>query len=553
MNIEELKSKLDIIDIVSKYVNLRHIGKYYSGICPFHKETKPSFYVSPELQIFKCFGCGESGDVFKFLMKIENISFTEALEKIKNELGLDIQLTKEPKLNKKILEINYASLKFFRQQLQKNKAALKYLLEKRNLQQSIIDKFEIGFSPGNVILRDYLYSIGYDFDLIKNAGLIDSKNFDRFQSRIIFPLRDENGRLVGFTGRIFPENNPGPKYLNSPETDLFKKSQFLYGLYYAKDYISQLKKVILVEGQFDFLLAWQNNYRNIVAVSGSSITPQHLKKLKKITSKIIFAFDNDQAGFKTALKANLISHSLGFSTFQLKYSGKDLADFFSSSSSNKKELEEEKFEDYLLKFLFNEYANDKERILDIFLPHLKVLKPLEKEDYLNKIASKLNISKEILKKELDNITLDLTLSNQEKKDLFFVEETNLQDKFSLRFISLIYSFQEEKIDSIMKEINDILPIKFYSLLERVINNNLDPEESNYLEMTKNFYLATDLNFKKELEKTLKTLKTINLKNKLKILNEKLKVSSPEESGKILESIQNVAEQLKFLSKNEKKI
>lgn len=550
MNIEELKSKLDIVDVVSRYVNLRHVGKYYSGLCPFHKETKPSFYVSPELQIFKCFGCGESGDVFKFLMKIEGVSFAEALEKIKTELGIDIQLAKTPKLNKKILEINYASLKFFRQQLQTNKAALKYL-EKRNLQQSTIDKFEIGFSPGNVLLRDYLYSIGYDFDLIKKAGLIDSKNFDRFQSRIIFPLRDENGRLVGFTGRIFPENNPGPKYLNSPETELFKKSQFLYGLYYAKDYISQLKKVILVEGQFDFLLAWQNNLRNIVAVSGSSITPQHLKKLKRFTSKIVFAFDNDQAGFKTALKANLISRSLGFATFQLKYSGKDLADFFSSGG---KELEEEKFEDYLLKFLLDEYANDKERILETFLPQLKVLKPLEREDYLNKLASTLNISKEVLNKEIDSLSLDLTLSNQEDKEFLLVEETSLEDKFSLRLVSLIYSFQEEeKTDIIIKEAHNILPTKFSSLLERVINNNLDPEESNYLEMTKNFYLATELNFKKELEKTIKTLKTINLKNKLKNLNEKLKISSPEESGKILESIQDVVKELRLLSKNEKKI
>lgn len=548
MNIEELKSKLDIVDVVSKYVNLRHVGKYYSGLCPFHKETKPSFYVSQELQIFKCFGCGESGDVFKFLMKIESISFVEAVEKIKTELGIDVDLTKTPKLNKKILEINYASLKFFRQHLQTNKAALKYL-EKRKLQQSTIDKFEIGFSPGNVLLRDYLYSIGYDLDLIKKAGLIDNKNFDRFQSRIIFPLRDENGRLVGFTGRIFPENNPGPKYLNSPETELFKKSQFLYGLYYAKDYISQFKKVILVEGQFDFLLAWQNNLRNVVAISGSSLTPQHLKKLKRFTSKIVFAFDNDQAGFKTALKANLISRSLGFVTFQLRYNGKDLAEFFSDNGG---ELKEEKFEDYILNFLFNEYTNDKERILELFLPQLKVLKPLEREDYLNKLASTLNISKEVLSKEIDNLALDLNLSDQENKEFFIVEETSLEDKFSLRLVSLIYSFQEKEITDIIKEAHKILPIKFSSLLERVINNDLDTEEINFLEMTKNFYLTTELNLKKELEKTIKTLRTINLKNKLKNLNEKLKVSSPEESGKILESIQDIAKELKLLSKNEKK-
>ncbi|GIW65113.1 MAG: DNA primase [Candidatus Parcubacteria bacterium] len=549
MNLEEIKSQLDIIDVVGKYVKLRRVGKYYSGLCPFHKETKPSFYVSPELQIFKCFGCGESGDVFKFLMKIEDLNFNQALEKIKSDYGLEISFPTEPKLNKKILEINYASLKFFRLQLKQNKEVLNYL-KKRGLTEETIDKFELGFSPGNVLLRDYLYANGYDYDLIKRAGLLDSKNFDRFQSRIIFPLRDENGRLVGFTGRNLSENNPGPKYLNSPETELFKKSHFLYGLYYAKDYISQFKKVILVEGQFDFLLAWQNNYRYVVAVSGSALTPFHLKKLKKFTSKIVFAFDNDSAGFSASLKANLMARNLNFNTFQLKYQSKDLADLF--ASKEEKKIEEEKFENYLLNFLFAQYGiENKERILEIFLPQLKNLKPLEAEEYLEKLSQQLNINKETLLKEINNLP-DVNFST-EKQEIQFIEEKNLEEKFSLRLISLVYAFDKENNREQLNELKSILPAKFNNLLEKVLTNNLNPEENEYLEMTKNFYLATNLNLNKELTKTLTILKTIILKNKLKKLNDELKLSKPEESDKIIKLIQSISQQLKELAKNGQKI
>jgi DNA primase len=296
MNIEEIKSKLDIVEVVQRYVKLKRVGKYYSGFCPFHKETKPSFFVSPEMQIFKCFGCGNGGDVIKFLMQIENLTYSQVLEKIKDEYGLEIEISQKDKAfgeERKILEINYSALKFFRRELKKNKEALEYLL-KRGLTEKTINDFEIGFSPGNTLLRDYLYSQGYDYELIKKAGLLDYQNFDRFQSRIIFPLRDEKGKLVGFTGRIFPENLPGPKYLNSPETLIFKKSEFLYGLYFAKEHILVQKKVILVEGQFDFLLSWQNNLKNVVAVSGSALTENHLRKLKKYSSNLVLAFDNDQ-------------------------------------------------------------------------------------------------------------------------------------------------------------------------------------------------------------------------------------------------------------------
>jgi len=550
MNIEEIKNKLDIVEVVQRYVKLKRAGRYYSGLCPFHKETKPSFYVSPEMQIFKCFGCSAGGDVIKFLMQIENLTYQQVLEKIKDEYGLEIEMSQKRKTfgeERKIIEINYAALKFFRQEIKKNKEALEYLL-KRGMTEKIINEFEIGFSPGNTILRDYLYSQGYDYELIKKAGLLDYQNFDRFQSRIIFPLRDEKGRLVGFTGRIFPENFPGPKYLNSPETLIFKKAEFLYGLYFAKEHILVQKKIILVEGQMDFLLSWQNNLKNVVAVSGSALTENHLRKLKKYSSNLVLAFDNDQAGFQASLRASLLAQKLGFKVFKLIYDSKDLGEYFSlketslaDSESKRADLKEENFFDWLLEELLKNYQ-DKKEILNIFLPQIKNLPLLEIDEHLNVLKEKLDIEKEILKKELQKVEEIYIPQPAEEKTI--VEEKTLEEKFSLRAISLVYALEEEN-----ENLSLYLSEKFKDLFLKVLENRLDEEEFHYLEMMKNFYLATNLNLKKEFNKTLKNLKIIFLKKILKSLSERLKFADEKESAKILEEINKALRELKNVSKN----
>jgi DNA primase len=541
MNIEEIKNKLDIVEVVQRYVKLKRVGRYYSGLCPFHKETKPSFYVSPEMQIFKCFGCGSGGDVIKFLMQIENLTYNQVLEKIKDEYGLEIEISQKGKTfgeERKILEINYSALKFFRQEIKKNKEVLEYLL-KRNLTEKTINDFEIGFSPGNTLLRDYLYSQGYDYELIKKAGLLDHQNFDRFQSRIIFPLRDEKGRLVGFTGRIFPENLPGPKYLNSPETLIFKKSEFLYGLYFAKEHILVQKKIILVEGQIDFLLSWQNNLKNVVAVSGSALTENHLRKLKKYSLNLVLAFDNDQAGFQASLRANLLAQKLGFKVFKLIYEGKDLGEYF--SLDKKAVFQEENFLGWLLNELLKNYQ-DKKEILNIFLPQIKNLSPLEIDEYLNLLKEKLDLEKEILQKELQKIEDVYILEPTPERTI--VEEKTLEEKFSLRAISLIYALEEKN-----ENLSLYLSEKFKDLFFKVLENRLDEEEYHYLEMMKNFYLTTNLNLKKEFHKTLKNLKIIFLKKSLKNLSERLKFADEKESAKIIEEINKALKELKNVSKS----
>jgi len=549
MNLEEVKNSLDIVEVVSRYVKLKKSGSYYSGLCPFHKETKPSFYVSPERQIFKCFGCNEGGDVFKFLMKIENLNFSQLIDKLKSEYGFNEfesqKIKKDGSLIKKYFEINYSALKFFRLKLKDNLEVYNYL-KSRGLNEKTIDFFEIGFSPGGTLLRDYLYSIGYSFNQIKEAGLVDNQNFDRFKSRIIFPLRDENGRLVGFTGRIFPDSFSGPKYLNSSDSLIFKKSKFLYGLYYAKDEIINLKKVVITEGQFDFLLSWQKGLKNLVAISGSALTEDHLFKIKKLCDKIVFAFDNDIAGFKASLRANFLAKKLNFKTYRLVYSGKDLADYFVDNSNL--DIYEEKFEDYLITEVFNFYK-DKKESLNILLSQIKFLPILELNEYLEKISDLFKISKSLLEKELSNLNEEEFIAQKfflkETKEI--VEEKSLEDRFSLKLVSLIYAsnLNNEKINYF----KDYLKDDFKELLFKILEGKLNKEELDYLEMSKNFYLANKVDFEKEINKVFKNLKIIYLKKTLKKLNDDLKNIKDNQSNEIIEKIKQVSQQLKITLKS----
>lgn len=540
MNWDEIKEKINILDVVQKYVKLKRVGRYYSGLCPFHKETKPSFYVSSEMQIFKCFGCGEGGDVIKFLMKIENLDFKGVLEKLKEDYGIEIESKKEDRdSNKKILEVNYAALKFFRNKLKENKEAIEYL-KKRGVSDESINYFEIGFSPGNTLLRDYLFSLGYSKEILENAGLLDPKNFDRFQSRIIFPLRDEKGRLVGFMGRIFPETHPGPKYLNTPDTPLFKKSKFLYGLYYSKDYILKEKKVVITEGNFDFILSFQNGLKNIVCVSGSALTNDHLNILKRYSKEIVLAFDNDSAGFNSTLKVSLMAKSFGFNIKKLIYIGKDLAEFFKNGYSIN-EIIEVDFYDWLFEYLFKNNF-DKYSILEIFLPQIKLLDLIKINEYLDIIEKKLDLPKEFLIKKLEETKIEIPTVSVKEDFKEKIVKKDLGEILSLKVLSLLYI---EKDESLIEEITDVIKPEFQELLHRIIKNNLEKNEIEFFEMAKTYFTETKINFEKELTKSIKILKKYNLKRKLYDLQKDLKIL--ENNNDIISTINEIIKELKKLN------
>ncbi len=317
--IEQIKDRIDIIDIISEHVALKKNGRNYLGLCPFHKEKTPSFSVNAEKGIFKCFGCGASGDAISFLMQLNHQTFLEVMEDLAYKYGIEWkvqgqgnsgEITEQKKL---IIKANSLTAKFFSDYLQTKTDAKDYL-EQRGCTPDIISRFGLGFAPDkNDALYDYLTKQGFKADFLEKAGLISVKTdgkgyYDKFRNRIIVPVYNEKGDVVAFGARIFKSDN-GPKYINSQETLVYNKSKTLYGLYQAKDYIRENDAVIIMEGYFDVITAHVHGVNNAVASCGTSLTEQHVKILNRYMNhkRIFLAYDADEAGQKaTKRNAELI-------------------------------------------------------------------------------------------------------------------------------------------------------------------------------------------------------------------------------------------------------
>ncbi len=308
---EEIKNSYDIVEVVSNYVKLKRVGRNFVGLCPFHSEKTPSFVVSPEKQIFKCFGCGIAGDVVTFYMKIKGISFKEALLDLAEKAGIhvDNRVFIEKKRQSELIEINYKIAKFYHHLLyfhESSEKAREYLKE-RGISEETIKIFLLGFAPyEGRVLSGYLRSFKEELKKGEELGVIkkgaDGSYIDLFRGRIVFPIFNSKGECVGFGGRTL-EKDEEPKYLNTPESKIYKKSEVLYGLYQAKEFIKKENIGFLVEGYFDFLSLWEKGIRNVVATCGTALTEKHVKILKKLSENWIIFYDGDLAGKKATLRA----------------------------------------------------------------------------------------------------------------------------------------------------------------------------------------------------------------------------------------------------------
>ncbi len=300
--IEEVKSRIDLTDLIGQYVVLRKAGANYKCVCPFHQEKTPSMMVSPQKQIWKCFGCGRGGDHFKFIMEAEHLEFGDALRLLAQKAGVTLQprtqaehQTRDKK--ETLYAINNLSARVFQKILLEQpaaKTALEYL-QKRGITDAVIKQFGIGFVPRRFSLRDFLMKRGYS-----SADIVKAGSPDKFFDRIMFPIQDVLGHTIAFTGRVLGDAQP--KYLNSPDNPLFSKSRTIYGLNFAKGGIKERDYVVLVEGQMDVIALHQAGATQAVASSGTAITDAQLLILSKYTTNFLLAFDNDQAGKATTKK-----------------------------------------------------------------------------------------------------------------------------------------------------------------------------------------------------------------------------------------------------------
>ncbi len=320
--IEEVRTRNDIVDIVSQYVNLKKKGANYFGLCPFHNEKSPSFSVSPGKQMYYCFGCGAGGNVITFVMEYENYTFVEAVKMLADRAGIalpEVEYSKEARaqadLKNTLLEINRLAANFFYYQLKQpsGKVGYDYFKEKRRLTDDTIRHFGLGYS--NKVPDDlyrYMRSKGYNDDILKETGLffIDERGArDKFWNRVMFPILDVNNRVIGFGGRVMGDGEP--KYLNSPETKIFDKSRNLYGLNFART--SRAKYMLVCEGYVDVIAMHQAGFTNAVASLGTAFTSQHAMLLKRYTDQVVLTYDSDGAGVKAALRAIPILKEVGIS------------------------------------------------------------------------------------------------------------------------------------------------------------------------------------------------------------------------------------------------
>lgn len=305
-DLDEIRNRANIVEVVSEYVTLRKAGRNFVGLCPFHREKTPSFSVNPDKQIFYCFGCGEGGDVFSFLMKINNTGFPEALKQLAEKLGIALAQYQRPEEadsspKDRIFKINAAACDYFSRCLTTNMGAgAREYLKRRGIGEQIIKEFQLGFAPdGWRNLRGELEKKRVPLKLAEQAGLIVSKEgrtdyYDRFRARLIFPVENLNGHIIAFGGRILGKGDP--KYLNSPESPVYIKGRNLYALSRSREDIRKQGFAIVVEGYFDALAMWAAGIKNIVATLGTALTKDHLDLLRRYTDELVIIFDPDEAG-----------------------------------------------------------------------------------------------------------------------------------------------------------------------------------------------------------------------------------------------------------------
>jgi DNA primase len=424
--IEEIKRRIDIVDLISSYLTLKKAGTSYKALCPFHQEKVPSFYVSPEKQIFKCFGCGKSGDIFDFLMEMENLEFIDALKLLAEKAGvqlkrLDKKEYKEQKEEKtKLYEINSWAAKFFHKILiGKPKAQfVRDYLKARQISQNSIQDFMLGYAPDSYnMLSNFLESKGYSKLDIHNSGLTvesDKKPgeyYDRFRDRLMFPIFDVMGNVIAFTGRAMRETEAG-KYVNSPDTPIYSKSRVLYGLDKAKKAIKEKNKVIIVEGQMDVIATHQRGYKNVVASSGTALTPFQLETISRFTKNLTFAFDQDKAGEEATKRGIDLAHRAGFDVkIILTPKGKDPDECLRENPKlwEKAVSEEKGAMDYYFEIAFSKRpkeldASSKREIAAELLPVIRNLSDqIVQSHYIQKLAELLNTPEKFLFEALEKI------------------------------------------------------------------------------------------------------------------------------------------------------
>ncbi|GAC1370064.1 MAG: hypothetical protein NVSMB39_2570 [Candidatus Saccharimonadales bacterium] len=420
--VAEVKSRLEITEVVGGYVPLKQAGRNLKAPCPFHQEKSASFMVSPEKGIYHCFGCGEGGDIFNFVMKMEGVSFREALEMLARKAGVELVAKKgdnkeASKLRDRLLEAHALAVKYFQATLVQNPKALEYVVKKRRLIRETIRDFQIGYAPDSWnALTDFLVGRGFSRAELLQGGLAGQKEgrntiYDLFRGRVMFTITDREGRAIGFTARVLDDSLP--KYLNTPQTSLYDKSQAIFGFSLAREAIRSKDEVVLVEGNMDVVASHQAGVKQVVAASGTALTLEQLRTLSKLTKNIKLAFDADRAGLAATERAIELGQKLGLTLrmVEMPEGIKDADELIGQDVDLwKKAIAQAK---YIVDYLFDRFEHDydltsavgKRGYTDRLAASLRRLgDPVEQDHYVKLLAGKTSTSEEAIRAKLEKGT-----------------------------------------------------------------------------------------------------------------------------------------------------
>ncbi|MBK5215712.1 MAG: DNA primase [Candidatus Pacebacteria bacterium] len=445
-SVPKIKERLSIVDVVSSYLTIEKAGKNYKARCPFHNEKTPSFSISPDRGIYYCFGCGAKGDIFSFVEHFEGTDFLGALKILAEKAGVELSTYKSKEKDKTDIyyEIMEEATSYYENKFSENIEARSYLLS-RGLNDLSIKNFRIGYAPESwTSALDHLIKKGFKKEDIETVGLIKKKDdrfYDRFRGRIMFPINDSSGRVIAFSGRIFGAEVPtkvgtptivGAKYLNSPDTPLFNKSNILFGLDKAKSSIRSRDYSIIVEGQMDLILSHQAGFTNTVAVSGTAFTDttidnelkiNNLGLVRRLSSNIIFAYDGDDAGIRAANRSALIALSLDM---QVKVAifpkGKDPADIIQEDYKKWEKIIKNKTDiiSFHLDKICEKYQGKESRrkqIEEKVFPFItKISSSIKKSNYIKEIYEKTGISESAITEDYKNFEKKQNINNETKED-----------------------------------------------------------------------------------------------------------------------------------------
>jgi len=565
--VEEIKNRLDIIEVIGSYIKLQKAGANFRALCPFHSEKKPSFFVSPSRQIWHCFGgCGTGGDIFKFVMMIEGVEFGDALHLLAQRAGVELK-KQDPKLKtekQRLYEICELACCFFEKQLKESSAgreAKKYLLS-RGLTEQSVDKWRLGYSPDVWQgLSDFLFSRGYKQEEIQKAGLALTSEkgsfYDRFRGRIIFPVFDLNSRVVGFGGRVFnppPDSDGGgpAKYVNTPSTPLYDKSRILYGLDKAKVEIRKKNHCLLVEGYLDLILVSQSGCENVAAISGTALTSYQLQILKRYSDNLYIAFDMDVAGDSATKRGIDLAQGQDFNIkIVVMPEGKDPADIISEDSQGWHKLvgEAKSILEFYFQTAFSRWsgktAEGKREISRILLPVIKrIPSRIEKSHWVQELAKNLKVKEEVVEEELKKNTgvEPLQFTGVEPRSSPTAPPKTRKELLEERIASLVLK-DPAGVTLVSKE---YFPY-FSPKIQVILTGNSLPEDAdfvNYLCLKSEVEEGSSIDCQQELKVCLAEIKNLEIKNKLNEICQEIKKA---EEDKNQEKISQLTEEFNKLS------